>query len=212
MLMLAPPLAQAEAFLVQAVTRADARGFDLLATMAPAVADDLAPTAERLGLSAAGTLPLMVLRGSDGVRTGRSCQIERVVDAQSARRVGDLVSAAFQLPRDAVAQVIEPAVGPTAAADIWLASDGGEPMSTVTVTRTGDTAGIWSMATPPQHQGKGMGRAMLSRVIRQLGEQGVERFFLFATAAGFPLYASLGFVTLADEVAWVKGHSTQTHA
>jgi hypothetical protein len=39
-----------------------------------------------------------------------------------------------------------------------------------------------------------------------------KRVRLARPAAGFPLYASLGFVTLAEDAAWVKGHSTQTRA
>jgi GNAT superfamily N-acetyltransferase len=128
-----------------------------------------------------------------------------------ARLAGDLVSAAFGLPRDAVARVLEPATTAASAADVYLAFDGDAPMSSVTVTRSGDTAGIWTMATPPEHQGKGMGRALLSRIIERLGRDGVRRFYLLATAAGFPLYTSLGFVTLAEEAAWVKGLSTQAH-
>ncbi len=84
-------------------------------------------------------------------------------------------------------------------------------MSVVTVTPAGTTAGIWSMATPPQHQGKGMGRALLSQVIDDHRSRGVERFFLIATDAGRPLYASLGFETIADLSAWVLGQSTQMH-
>lgn len=68
------------------------------------------------------------------------------------------------------------------------------------------------MATPPEDQGKGMGRALLSRIIERLSREGVERFYLFATAAGFPLYRSLGFVTLAEQPAWLNGSSTQTQA
>jgi GNAT superfamily N-acetyltransferase len=212
MVLLGPPTSDAESFLDEAVARADARGLDLLALMAPAVAAALAPAAERHGLVAAGSIPLMVLRGSADLRHGRSCHIEDATDRKTARIAGDLISAAFQLPRDSVARVIEPNVTPTSAASVYVAYAGETPMSTVTITRVGATAGVWSMATPPEHQGKGMGRALLSRIIERLRHEGVERFYLFATAAGFPLYSSLGFVTLTEEAAWVKGHSTQTHA
>ena len=67
------------------------------------------------------------------------------------------------------------------------------------------------MATPPEHQRKGMGLALLSQVIDDYRRRGVERFFLIATEAGRPLYASLGFETIADLSAWVLGHSTQVH-
>jgi len=212
MILLAPPVSEAAPFLEEAITRADALGLEVLALMAPAVAEPLAPAAERLGLAAAGQVPLMVLRSAANPRPCRACRIKQATDTEMARIAGDLISAAFQLPRQAVARVTETSVTSTASADIYVAFDGETPMSSVTITRSGKTAGVWSMATPPEHQGKGMGRALLSRVIERLRHEGVERFYLFATAAGFPLYASLGFVTLAEELAWVKGHSTQTHA
>jgi GNAT superfamily N-acetyltransferase len=212
MLLLGPPASPAALFLDEAMARADASRLDVLALMAPAVAEALAPAAERLGLTAAGTVPLMVLRGAPDAHQSRSCRIELATNADMARTAGDLMSAAFQLPRDAVARVIEPSVTSASAAAVYVAFAGDTPMSSVTITRSGNTAGIWSMATPPEHQGKGMGRALLSRIIDRLRHDGVQRFYLFATAAGFPLYRSLGFVTLAEEAAWVKGHSTQTHA
>jgi predicted N-acetyltransferase YhbS len=101
---------------------------------------------------------------------------------------------------------------PTTDVATFVASSGGLAMSSVTITRAGSTAGIWSMATPPVHQGKGMGRALLTRVIENLRHDGVGRFYLHATAAGRPLYESLGFVAIADQAIWVKGHSTQAHA
>ena len=212
MLVLGAPANDAEVFLAEGMARAGARGLDVLAMMTPAVADALADPAERHGLVRAGSVPLMVLRGSGGVRLGRTCRIEEARDSAMGRIAGDLAAAAFGLPRDAVGRVVEPQVTPTSTASVYVAFAGDEPMSSVTVTRTGDTAGIWTMATPPAHQGKGMGRALLSRIIDRLQHEGVGRFFLFATAAGFPLYTSLGFVTLAEDAAWVKGSSTQTHA
>ena len=211
MLLLGPPDGHAQAFMEEGVARADAREVELLALMAPSVADALAPAAERLGLAAAGAVPLMVQRASAEARLGRTCRIEEVRDAGMAEIASDLIAAAFSLPRDVVGRTLDSQISPTSTASIYVAFAGDEPMSSVTVTRTGDTVGIWTMATPPEHQGKGMGRALLSRIIERMRHEGVGRFFLYATQAGFPLYSSLGFVTLAEEAAWVKGHSTQTH-
>jgi GNAT superfamily N-acetyltransferase len=77
------------------------------------------------------------------------------------------------------------------------------PMCTVSVTPTGDTGGISLMATPPEHQHKGMGRALLSQVIDDYRRRGMKRFHLGATEAGRPLYTSLGFELVADLPVWI---------
>ena len=59
------------------------------------------------------------------------------------------------------------------------------------------------MATPPEHQRRGMGRALLTQVIADYRGRGVERFHLGATEAGRPLYASLSFEPIADLTAWL---------
>jgi GNAT superfamily N-acetyltransferase len=205
------PGEEAEPFLADAMARVEARDLPVMAVMAP-TATGLAPAAERLGLTAAGTMPLMVLRASAAVKLGRSCNIHEARDPETARTAGDLVAAAFQLPRDAVARTLDASLTPTAGVACFVGYSGETPMSSVAVTRAGSTAGIWCMATPPEHQGRGMGRALLTRVLDRLRADGVERFYLHATEAGRPLYESIGFVNLADQPVWVKGHSTQAHA
>ncbi len=60
----------------------------------------------------------------------------------------------------------------------------------------------YAAAAPAQRH---MGRALLTHVIEDYRSRGVERFHLGATEAGRPLYASLGFETIADLSAWVLG-------
>jgi GNAT superfamily N-acetyltransferase len=201
----------AERFLTDAVARAAERALPLLAALSPRVGEALAPVAERAGLIAAGTLPLMVLHASAPVQLGKPCQVERALSSQAVKTAGDLVAAAFDLPRASVANALDASLTETAGAEAYVALNDGAAMSAVTVTRTGATAGVWCMATPPEHQGKGMGRALLSRVIDRLQRQGVDRFFLLATPAGRPLYESLGFALVADCPTWVLDPSGQAH-
>jgi GNAT superfamily N-acetyltransferase len=209
MLLLCQPPDEARRFLEEAMARADARGLPLVALMAPAVTAELASAAPWLGLTAAGTMPLMVLRGAPTAGPAPPCRIERVTTSEAGRAAGELLAAAFDLPLDAAMRSAGAIVGPAANAELFVAYEGETPVSTVTVSRSGDTAGIWSMATPPKRQGRGLGRALLTGVIERCRVAGVERFYLFATAAGRPLYERLGFVAIADEAVWAKGHSTQ---
>ena len=122
---------------------------------------------------------------------------------------GDLAAAAFSSPRDAIARCIDVVLTETAGVETYIGWGEDGPMSAVSVTPTGNTAGISLMATPPEHQRKGMGRALLTQVIADYRSRGVERFHLTATEAGRPLYDSLGFEPIADLTAWVLGPSIQ---
>jgi GNAT superfamily N-acetyltransferase len=208
------PDPDAERFLVRSVARVRERGLPVVAMLSPHVAAQLAPVAAGLGLTAAGTAPLMVLRGAHAVEPRRRVEVgrvlvERVLGPECVRIVGDIVAAAFDAPRDAVARGIDAGITETAGVEWHLASAGGRPLGVVCVTPAGTTAGIFSMGTPPEHQRQGVGRALLTQVIGTYRARGVNRFYLVASDAGRPLYASLGFETIADLSAWVLGSSNQ---
>jgi GNAT superfamily N-acetyltransferase len=202
------PDPDAEGFLTRSVARAKARGLPLLATMTPHVARTLSPIATRLGLTPAGTAPLMLLRSATAVRPSRTTNITRALGPELVGIAGDLAAAAFDVPRAAIARCIDVGITETAGVETYVAWGDGGPMSAVSVTPTGNTAGISLMATPPEHQRKGMGRALLTQVVDDYRRRGVTRFYLTATEAGRPFYASLGFEPIADLSAWVLGRST----
>lgn len=203
------PDPDAEGFLTRSVARAKARRLPLTVMMSPHVAQALAPVATRLGLTAVGAAPLMVLRAGVSVRPSRPVQVTRALGPELVGVAGDLAAAAFDVPRDAFARCIDVGVTETAGVETYIAWGEAGPMSAVTVTPTGNTAGISLMATPPEHQRKGMGRALLTHLIDDYRRRGVERFHLGATDAGRPLYASLGFEPIADMSAWILAASPE---
>lgn len=196
-------------FVDRALRRVAERGLPLMAMIAPGAEVGLEQGLAGGGLSLAATVPLMVLREPPQPGPARDCDVSRVQDPEVARSTGDLLSAAFDLPRDSVTRGWEPLCAPDAPCQTWIASEAGAPRSTVSVSPSGTTAGIFSMATPAMHQGRGWGRALLLRVIDHYRRAGVGRFYLQATEAGLPLYRSLGFVTVAELAAYLSGYSTQ---
>jgi GNAT superfamily N-acetyltransferase len=194
---------EAEAFLIRSVARAKERGRPLSIVMSPRAAETLAPVAPRLGLTAVGTSPLMVLRPEVAVRPSRPTRIVRALGPELVGMAGDLIAAAFDEPRDVIGRCIDVCMTETAGVETYIAWGDAGPMCTVSVTSTGDTAGISLMATPPEHQRKGMGRALLSQVIDDYRRRGVTRFHLGSTEAGRPLYDSLGFELVADLSVWL---------
>jgi GNAT superfamily N-acetyltransferase len=193
----------AEGFLIRSTARAKERGRPLSAVMSPHVAQALAPVATRLGFTARGAAPLMVLRPDVVVEPGRPVSIARALGPELVAIAGDLIAAAFDTPRDVIARCIDVCMTETAGVETWIAWGDEGPMCTVSVAPTGDTAGISLMATPPEHQRKGIGRALLTQVIADYRRRGVERFHLGSSQAGRRLYESLGFKLVADLPVWV---------
>ena len=190
--------ANAESFLVRAVARARERDRPLVALMTPAVAESLTPLATQLGLTAVGASPLMVLRPNVAVQPTRPIKVVRALGPELVSVAGDLIAAAFDEPRDVIARCIEVSITPTSGVETYVAWDEDRPICTVSLTLTGDTAGVTLMATPPEHQ-----RALLTHVINDYRRRGVKRFHLGATEAGRPLYTSIGFELVADLPVWI---------
>lgn len=193
----------AEGFLIRSVARARERDRPITAIMSPKVVEALGPVATRLGLSAIGTAPLMVLRPDVTVQPGRPTKIVRALGPELVGVAGDLIAAAFDEPREVIARCIEVSMTETSGVETYIAWADEGPMCTVSVIPTGDTAAITLMATPPGRQGKGMGRALLSHVIDDYRRRGVARFHLGSTEAGRRLYTSLGFELVADLPVWI---------
>lgn len=72
----------------------------------------------------------------------------------------------------------------------------GEIVSIVTAVVQDDYVGIWSMATPPDHQKNGFGGELLKYVMKLHTEIGAKDFALVATDAGKVLYDKLGWQTI----------------
>jgi GNAT superfamily N-acetyltransferase len=193
----------AEVFLVRAVARARERRLPLSAVMSPRAVQAIGPAARRLGFTAVGTSPLMVFRAETPVPPSRPVKIARALGPELAGLAGDLIAAAFDEERDVIARCFDVGFTETSGVETYIAWGEAGAMSTVSVTPTGNAAGITLMATPPERQRQGLGRALLTQVMADYRRRGVERFYLGATEAGRPLYTSLGFEWVADLTAWV---------
>jgi GNAT superfamily N-acetyltransferase len=201
-----------EQVLREAADEAGRRDLPLLALFLPACADRLEAVAGELGFVYGGTFPLMALAEPKPAGAGSGFRIEPVGDARTRAIAADLQARGFGLERAAMARLLDESLALERPPQVFIASLDGEPMSTVTATPEGADVGIWTMATPPEHQGKGAGRALLGWALEHYRGQGVRRFYLYATEAGQPLYRSLGFETVAPCAAWVKGTSSQVAA
>ena len=185
------------------------RGLPLVFMLAEELAADLTATAQSLGMEQAGRVPLMVYRPQAAGVSPAPYEITRVDDEQDLRAALTLGAIAFDHPVAVWTRVFGPLILEAPGVEIFLAHRDGVPMSTVWTIRGGRTLGIFNMATPPEHQRKGAGAALLAQVIAWHYERGATLFYLQATEAGYPLYERIGFQTVARPFIWVAGQPSQ---
>ncbi|MCD8140000.1 MAG: GNAT family N-acetyltransferase [Planctomycetaceae bacterium] len=95
---------------------------------------------------------------------------------------------------------------------LWVALQGrgrGTPVGYALLEFRDDTALLAQIDVHPEHGGKGVGRALVRRVVARVVDQAVPALYLTTFADirwNAPFYASCGFVTLPenDQPDWIK--------
>jgi GNAT superfamily N-acetyltransferase len=86
----------------------------------------------------------------------------------------------------------------------WGVHENGRMVGCVTTVVESGLVVIWSMAVLPQHQGRGHGRRLLSRVLSEHFERGVRGSVLHSSAAGERLYSSIGYEQIEYWQLWSR--------
>jgi GNAT superfamily N-acetyltransferase len=94
--------------------------------------------------------------------------------------------------------------GPEVAADTAVALAGGEPVACATVLDRGDDACVTAVATLPEHRGRGLAGALISRLLAAAAGRGVRTASLQASKAGAPVYERLGFADVGFIELWER--------
>lgn len=119
----------------------------------------------------------------------------RRAGAEDVETIADIAAPAFGDPEDFVRQrtradMMDPN------GRLYLATLDQAPVGTLKVFATGATAGIYGFAVAPERQGHGIGRDMLTRIIKELQAEGYRRITLEVETnndRAFALYRSTGF-------------------
>ena len=72
------------------------------------------------------------------------------------------------------------------------------PVSTAHVGVTGRTAGIYNVATPPEHRRHGYGEALTWAAVAEGGHLGCDHSTLQASPMGAPIYRRMGYRQVCD--------------
>jgi GNAT superfamily N-acetyltransferase len=115
-------------------------------------------------------------------------RFEQFVDAMM-RGFGDDPNVA------AAMRSLHAAVGSTedAAWQPFVATEQGEPVGSSGLQLGGGVAGVYNVATPPEHRGRGIGSAMTTLAMRWARDHGYDTAILGSSPKAIPLYERLGF-------------------
>ncbi len=88
--------------------------------------------------------------------------------------------------------------------EAWGLYQDGSLVSGTALVRSGESVCVWSMATPPELQGRGYGRRLLAGALGDVAARGARECLLIASPAGQRLYRALGFDLLEHWQLWTR--------
>lgn len=183
-------LADAAAFMAE-------RGVPWLLWVREGVDDALLDAGRRAGLTDAGGPQAMALPAIHEIPPPPDgLEITVVSDAAGLEIARDVGARGFEMPREFMNVLAAESMldDPTVVMVIGSVDD--VPVSTALVGVTGNTAGIYNVATPPEHRRRGYGEALTWAAVEEGRRRGCDHSTLQASPMGAPVYRRMGYLDL----------------
>jgi N-acetylglutamate synthase len=150
--------------------------------------------AKRRGLTEEETVPGMAATAAelDG-REVPELEIVRVATADGLAQALAVAAAGFETPPDVLAPLYLLELGAVEGLAYYLGRVDGRDVSTSVGYTLGDTVGVFNVATPPEHRGRGYGAALTAEAARQGFAAGARLAWLQASTMGLSVYSGMGF-------------------
>jgi len=127
------------------------------------------------------------------VTTAPGLEIEIVRDAEALHDHALVAAHAFGIREDVALAFVGDELWKRSGATVYLGRSDGRPVVSGFTVRTGDTLGIFTIATEQDARGRGFGAAMTSRLIADGAAAGCTVAALQASEMGRPIYERIGF-------------------
>lgn len=141
------------------------------------------------GLVVTEDVPFMVLPDVSTVALPASPAMREVVSFGDVDAALTLLEQGFDMPAELTRSLLPVRMIFLPATTTWIATDEVD-VSTALSTVHGDMCGIFNVATPGQHRGRGYGRAVTAQAI---ATSGARSAYLQSSPMGYPVYEGMGF-------------------
>jgi ribosomal protein S18 acetylase RimI-like enzyme len=150
--------------------------------------------AERLGLMVREEEPGMVVRHAElGDVDVPELEIVQIKTADGLAQALAVAAEGFGVPPELFAPLYDLDFLELDGIAYYLGRVGDTDVTTGIGFTVGDAVGIFSIATPPQHRGRGYGAAVTAQAVRDGFRAGAEFAWLGSSPSGYPVYRRLGF-------------------
>jgi predicted GNAT family acetyltransferase len=144
-----------------------------------------------LGLTHTELIPGMVVRPDSFVEARAEIEIGPIAQGE-VDETNRVLAVSFEAPIELFARFSE-AVQHLAEAHWYVARAEGRIVSTAVGFAGDEAVGIFNVATPSQHRGRGYGAAITSHALREGFDQGATFGYLQSSTIGHGVYHRLGF-------------------
>ena len=150
--------------------------------------------ARALGLTAEEVEPGMTVSAGDlAASEVADLEIVRIATPDGLAQALAVAAAGFGIPAEILAPLYGLEVGAVEGLSVYLGRVDGRDVSTSVGFTLGDTVGIFNVATPPEHRGRGYGAALTAAAVLEGFTAGADLAWLQSSPLGLPVYRRLGF-------------------
>jgi ribosomal protein S18 acetylase RimI-like enzyme len=150
--------------------------------------------ASTLGYTAAERLPGMVTTAAElAEMPAPQLEVLRLATADGFAQALAVAAAGFDAPADLLAPIYMLEVTSLDGMTVYLGRVDGTDVTTAIHFVIGDAVGIFNVATPEEHRGRGYGAAITAQAVREGFAAGASFAFLQSSDLGQSVYRRLGF-------------------
>ncbi|HEY4608981.1 MAG TPA: GNAT family N-acetyltransferase, partial [Ilumatobacteraceae bacterium] len=163
--------------------------------------DDLIAAGRAAGLHHVGGPPSMALASIPEIKSpADELELRLAASPADLRDHLAVLAAGFGMPNDILQRVMVESLLDDADMAIVVGRVGGVPVTTALLATSGETAGVYNVATVSEYRGKGYGEAATWAVIGEGARRGCTHSILQSSDSGHPIYERMGFVDVGRYV------------
>jgi hypothetical protein len=148
----------------------------------------------------------MVLEASDGLEAAQRVDGLRIrqLEPDEAGLHARIAARGFETPEDPLVQLMTPELLRRPGTRCYLEEIGEETVTTSLGVSIGASVGIFNVATPRQHRGRGFGAAVTARAVGDGLSDGAQWSFLQSSTAGYGVYRRIGYAEVERWDCWIS--------